>query len=125
MFLALCIGKCEDALICDLAETYHIFNYRALQVSLLATLSYGLRDDSRVKIFFSDIKVTTETMLLACAVDHLSFLSWAKTEDAQKGRNRPKSVVQSIMQKEEESTIQAYENGYDFENAWANIVGGI
>jgi len=39
----------EDALICDLAETYHIFNYRELPPSLAATLSVGLKDDSRIK----------------------------------------------------------------------------
>lgn len=125
MFLALCIGRCEDALICDLAETYHIFNYKALQVSLLATLSYGLREDSRVKIFFSDMEVSTDTMLMACAVDHLAFLAWAKTENAEKGRNRPKSVVQSLLKKDDESTVQAFENGYDFELAWSKMVGGI
>ena len=40
----------EDALICDLAETYHIYDYRSLPVKLVATLSAGLRDDSRIKL---------------------------------------------------------------------------
>ena len=39
----------RDAWICDLAETYRIFDYRALPVGLLATLSFGLREDSRIK----------------------------------------------------------------------------
>jgi hypothetical protein len=33
------------------------------------------------------------TILIGCAVDYLAILVWAKTKDAQKGRNRPKSVM--------------------------------
>lgn len=40
----------RDALICDMAETYHIYDVRALPVKMLATLACGLRDDSRIKL---------------------------------------------------------------------------
>ncbi len=40
------ISRDEDALICDLAETYQIYNYKSLPARLVATLSVGLRDDS-------------------------------------------------------------------------------
>ena len=40
------IATDEDALICDFAETYHIYDYRSLDVEYAATLAYGLRDDS-------------------------------------------------------------------------------
>lgn len=38
----------RDALICDLAETYRVLDYRALPVELLATLAAGLRQDARI-----------------------------------------------------------------------------
>lgn len=38
----------RDALICDLAETYRVLDYRALPVELLATLAAGLRPDARI-----------------------------------------------------------------------------
>ena len=39
----------RDALICDLAETYHVLDLTALPVPLLATLAAGLRGDSRIR----------------------------------------------------------------------------
>ena len=42
MALAGMIALDQNALICDFAETYGIYNYRALPVSLLATLAVGL-----------------------------------------------------------------------------------
>lgn len=63
----------RDALICDLAETYGIFDYRALPVPLLATLASGLREDSRIKMRLSGQTVTRTEMLLAAAVDGLSL----------------------------------------------------
>ena len=38
----------EDALICDLAETYQIYDYRRLPVQTVAVFSLGLRDNSRI-----------------------------------------------------------------------------
>lgn len=38
----------ENALICDLAETYQIYDYRSLPVFTVAALSAGLRDNSRI-----------------------------------------------------------------------------
>ena len=35
----------EDALICDLAETYRIYDYRQLPAYQVAVFSFGLRDD--------------------------------------------------------------------------------
>lgn len=38
----------EDALICDLAETYNVLDYRALPVRTTAALASGLRADARI-----------------------------------------------------------------------------
>ena len=76
-------------LVCDFAETSRDVDYRALPVNLLATLAVGLRDDSRIKMRISGIRVPQNTLLLAAAVDdRLAFVTWAKTEDAQRGPNR-------------------------------------
>ena len=90
------IAADEDALICDLAETYGVLEYRTLPVRLLATLAAGLREDSRIKRRMQDTKLSPETMLLAAAVDRLSFLAWAQTEDARHGLNRPRSVLEAL-----------------------------
>ena len=114
----------EDALICDLAETYGIFDYRALPVPLLATLAVGLRDNSRIKMRLCGSAVAQDTMLLAAAVDKLTFLAWAKTKDAQSGRNRPQSIWAALLGREKsKSAVVAFDTAAEFEAARAEILG--
>ncbi len=119
------IATDRDALICDLAETYGIYDMRALPVSTLAVLAAGLRDNSRIKIKLSGMKTDQETLLLAMAVDNLRFLSWTKTKAAQDGNDRPKSIAQALLgQVEEKSRNTTYGSGEEFDAAWARLTGG-
>lgn len=102
----------EDALICDFAETYHIYDYKGLPASMAALLAVGLRDDSRIKMKLSGAKAPTEIVLLASAVDRLSLLVWMQTKDAEKGRNRPKSLLEVFIPKE--SSNSSFDSGEDF-----------
>ena len=86
----------ENALICDLAETYHIYNYRQLPPSMVAIFAIGLRDDSRIKMKLSNSKVPPNIMLLAGIIDKLNILIWQNTEDGRKGRNKPKSILDEL-----------------------------
>lgn len=112
----------EDALICDLAETYHIYDWRKLPVRFVATLAYGLSDDSRIKRKMSGNKVSIDTQLRALILDGISLLVWSKTEDAENGRNQPKSYYEFLMGKEESN--EGFESVEDFEAARAQILGG-
>ena len=113
----------EDALICDLAETYHILNYKALPAMLVASLVVGLRDDSRIKMKLSGAKAPSEIILLASIIDRLSVLVWMQTKDAQKGRNRPKSLMSLLFPKETKATV--YKTGEDFEKARKKLIEGM
>lgn len=86
----------EDALICDLAETYHILNYKGLSLRLVATLSNGLSEDSRIKRKISNRRLRLDVTLQAVAVDRLTQLLWTKTEDAKRGRNKPQSILEML-----------------------------
>lgn len=124
MALAGMIAVDRDALICDLAETYGIFNFRALPVSLLATLAVGLRDDSRIKMHLSGTKATKSELFLAGAVDRLSMLVWAQTEDGRRGINRPKMLTDLLTGNAEKSgDVTAFEDADDFEQEWERITG--
>lgn len=112
---------CEDKLICDFAETYHILNYRELSPGLVATLCVGLRDDSRVKMEIAGIKITLEQTLLARIADDLSFQSWAQTKDGQKNRNRPKSVLKTLLEEKREDQHETFLTPEDFDKAWEKI----
>jgi len=110
----------EDAVVCDLAETYGIFDYHSLPSTYIATLAVGLRDDARIKLKMSQTAYPLKTMLLASAVDRLSLLVWAKTKDAEKNRNRPKSVLEELMKKPE-SDIVSFEDPKAFDDAWKEL----
>lgn len=59
----------EDALICDFAETYGLFDYRGLSPLKAAVLSCGLRENSRIKMKLANAKLTIEQTLLAVIAD--------------------------------------------------------
>lgn len=86
----------EDALICDFAETYRVLDYRELTPEQAARLAAGLRNDSRIKLKIAGAARDEKTIMIASIHDAVNFLAWAKTKDASKGRNRPKSLVQFI-----------------------------
>lgn len=114
----------RDALVCDLAETYGIFDYRAVPVTLLATLASGLREDSRIKTRLSGSRVPRRDLLLAAAVDRLSLLVWSMSEDAKSGTNRPKSLVAAFLEEPEDSgEVMAFDSPEDFETVWAEATG--
>lgn len=111
----------EDALICDFAEVYHVFDWRALPVHLCATLAAGLRENSRSKLALAGLKVPFDTQLAAGIYDKLAFIAWSKTDDAQKGRNRPESIVQKLSAKQKKETDKpvAYNSPEAFDRAQA------
>lgn len=108
-------------MICDLAETYHIFNYREYSPLLVGTLVFGLRDDSRVKMALSGQKITFERLLIARAVDELAFQSWTQTKDAQRNKNRPKSILQSLMGEHKKEEYVTFETMDEFREMWNGI----
>ena len=107
----------EDALICDLAETYHIYNYRSLPALLVATFSVGLRDDSRIKMKMNDMEHSFDRMLLAGILDKLAMLVWMQSQDGTTGVNKPISVLQKLLGEEtsEDKDIISFDSPDSFE----------
>ena len=114
----------RDALICDLAEVYGIFDHRALPATLLAALSVGLREDSRIKMKLAGQKLTKMETLAAATVDRLSMLVWLNSEDGRKGENRPASVLSMLLGEEpEEKPVEGFETAEEFEAEWTRRTG--
>lgn len=114
----------REALLCDLAETYRIYDLRAVPVPTLAMLAAGLRDNSRIKTSLSGGRPPRSELLLAAAVDRLSLLVWGMSEDAKRGTNRPKSLVAALLGEEDNSgNVTAFDTAEDFEAAWAKATG--
>ncbi len=114
----------EDALICDFAETYHIYDWRRLPVAYIATLAAGLREDSRIKMAITERKASLDTLLMAAVVDRLSLLVWTHSKDAEKGRNLPVSILNRLLGgSEPQKEVQAFASGADFERERARRLG--
>lgn len=114
----------EDALICDLAETYHIFNMKAVPVLLLARLACGLRENSRIKLILTGKNASFETMVQVAILDELRWLHWAKTKDASKNRNLPKSMLQELLNTKEDNKPTAFDSPEEFERQRDRILRG-
>ena len=112
----------ENALICDFAETYHIYDMYSLSVEYIATLAVGLRDNSRIKLKASGLKVDTNTLLLARIADSTTLNVYAKTKDAQHNRNKPKSLVEALT-RDENKDLRSFASGADFDEEWRRLNG--
>lgn len=116
----------EEALICDFAETYRIYDYKSLPLQMVGTLACGLRPDSRIGMRISDSKLTTDQTLLALVADNTRAIAWLNSSDGAKGINRPKSIVDVLVgeKKTEESVMETFETGQDFDDEWRRLTGG-
>lgn len=104
-------------MICDLAETYHVLNYRELPPALVATLVAGLGESSRVRRKMAGVNTSAELSVLALIYDKLSLLLWSRTKDGQKNRNKPTSLYRMLNQKPKERNLEVFDTGEDFDCA--------
>lgn len=101
-----------------------MLDYEALPPRTAAALFLGLRDDARVKMKISGTSVSLDRLLLATIADRLSFLAWAKTRDAQHGRNRPASIVAAFTgEAGQTDNVRRFASGEDFERERRRILG--
>lgn len=112
MILAEMIKVDEHALICDLAETYQIYDYRQMPPYRVAIFAIGLRDGARIKMKLADMPIDIQTTLLAAAVDNLALINWQRSGDSS---NRPKSVLSTLLAEPKETDITVFASGKDFE----------
>lgn len=115
------MSVCEDDLICDFAEYYRVYDYRALPADYAATLCAGLREPSRVMMRLAGAKISLREALFARMLDELAFISWTKTKDGQKNRNRPKSVLASLTT-EKVVEHESFTSAEDFNAEWERII---
>ncbi len=116
----------EDALICDLAETYGIYDYRSMPPKLIATLAAGLRYNSRTMMKASGERIEENRMILFSILDSVRLLVWMNTQDGQKNRRRPKSIVQDILDRitgpAQKGQYYVFDSPEAFERARADAV---
>lgn len=115
-----------DALECDLAETYHVFDMRKLDLLTAARLAAGLRDTSRIKQKISGRGLDLTSQILAIIFDALQIIIWQRSKE---GTEKPESLYEKLTntnepKPESESDVVTFDSAEDFEKAWAEITGG-
>lgn len=119
------VAKDEDALLCDMAETYHIIDWRALPLHTAAALAFGLPESSRIKLRLAGAAAPRDTLLMASAVDYLALLWWRETENGQHNRKRPKSLVSAILgAANKKDDLAVFDTAEDFEKRRAQLLRG-
>lgn len=111
----------KEALICDLAETYHIYDFECLPLNKIAILAKGLRENSRIRMKLSQSKFNVKESLLAGILDRLTLILYSKTKDAEKGKNYPKLLLDEVEKKED---LQGFMSSEDFEKMKRRIIEG-
>lgn len=94
----------EDAVICDLAETYHVFNYRALPLSTVATLVSGLRENSRIRSKLAGYRAGFDTVMTVRALDILENLRWMLSDKGRHGEDPPKMMLPFYLEQKGNDT---------------------
>ncbi len=119
------LARDEDALLCDMAEVYHIYDLRALPVRTLAVLACGLPESSRSKMSASGSRLTPEQTLLCGVFDQLTALRWMLSGDKRKGK-KPPSILDKLggEGKNQKKTITGYASAAEFEAARQAILQG-
>lgn len=116
----------EAALTCDFAETYQIYDWRALPATYAAILAAGLRESSRIKMRLSGSKLAAEQLLLAAIADHVRVLVWLNTEDGRRGENRPPSMLALMLNSDNDGSESEGFTSPDEFNAWRQtMIGGV
>lgn len=117
----------EDALVCDFAETYGIYDYRSLPVTLAATYAAGLRENSRIKTKMNGMVRPFDEYILAAIYDGINWLCWTKTKDGSKGVNMPGRMIDLFFgdKDKQKSTndFETFENHNAFETKWSILAG--
>lgn len=127
MVLAKMINIDVDNLICDFQQYYHLkFDLSELGVNYASILAFGLPDESRSKLAISKQKVTLNNALLASINDYLAWIWWSKTTNAKENTNRPKSVLYSLLNdnNDDNKDYIIYATPEEFEKIRSEMLGG-
>ena len=114
----------EDALRCDMLETYHIFDWRALPARQAALFACGLPDSSRIKRRLSGAPVALETLLLAMIADAVRVLVWQRSQAAADGGSPPASIAEALTRPGKDRGGAGFDTAEEFEAWRASMLGG-
>ncbi len=120
MVLASMIKLDKNALICDFAETYRIYDLWALPARYVSILAVGLKNSSRIKISKSDTSIEFKELLLASILDNLAMINYKLSDQAEP----PESITAKLLDIEDEASSVVFGSIEDYRLARKKIING-
>lgn len=114
----------EDEVICDLAQFYHVLNYKELSPDVVAALLVGLPKESRIVRKFFPGTYSLQEELLMRILDALNVLTWMNTKSGSKGINKPPSIYKLYHPKQKKKNKDApkqFAEPEDFDKQWNKL----
>ena len=113
----------RDALLCDLAETYQIYDVYGFRPRQVAIYAAGLRGDSRIKMKMDGVHPRLSLEIFAHIADELALLRYYFT--AKDGDDTPVLFTDLIRESyyEKTSSSEGFDSGEAFDEAWKNLTG--
>ena len=112
----------EDALICDFAETYHVYAWRQLPARTAATLAAGLSPDSRIMRRLSGVPAKLEHILLAIIADACTLSVWQRSKASAEGMPPPPSLYKTLFGDKNPSRGSGFDDGAAFDSWRENMM---
>ena len=114
------LGTDRDALICDLAETYHIFSFDAVPIMTLAALCEGLHGDSRIKMKMAGLTPIDPTFMFVQLADTLTQYVYSMADGA-----KMPTLFNEIMtgKQKQKDNLKGFDTFEAFEEARKRIIG--
>lgn len=120
MTLAAMLSTDRDALICDLAETYHVLDYEELPLERVAVLASGLRGNSRIRMKMAGKEYVPVHNMIAHIADNITLLRKEISGDRSETPLFTEIINGSVQKKQE----RGFDSGEDFMRERNRILGG-
>lgn len=112
----------KDALLCDLAETYNIYDFDMFKPSKIAVFAMGLREDSRIKMKMAGMRDLSRLGVITHTADVLTSIQYYLM--AKKDTAKPKLFYDILYEKDTEKDAVAFSSGEAFQNTWNYLSRG-
>lgn len=114
----------KDALICDFAQYYHLYDLDQIGLKTASILACGLPPDSRTIKKIAGQKYSTEMLLQMGVLDALRSLEHAYISvHSKKKIPKPQSIFKLLSQKDDKE-IRTFRSGEDFERERIRLLRG-
>lgn len=107
----------KDALICDFAQYYNIYDYLQYGVTKAAIYAYGLPEDSRIKKKIQNRSYDMATFWQVAVIDVLKGFRYSFEKCHYKSVEKPESTLDALTGRMNENDNASFESKEEFEAA--------